>query len=312
MTRGRSFRSIAGIVLCAVVVAACGDSSRPSSQPTPVPAPRIALSAADRARWAPGRPSASMVPVLVYRGIVASDTTAFARQMVLLHHAGYRTIDLATFVRLLRGEDVARPARPFLLTFDDGRVDSWSGSDGILRELGFEATIFVDVGRVAAGDPAYLSWDQLNALQRSGRWDVQLQSGTGKRFIQYGPARRDVGSFYAYRGSEEVLGGWRERVFGDLAWAERQLARRVRGYRPLAFAPPYGNFGQAGTNDARIPRLLLTRLLGSFQVVFTQDRPALAVIGARSASPVGRLAVTGRDAEARLHALVQFERRRSG
>ena len=38
----------------------------------------------------------------------------------------------------------------------------------------------------------------------------------------------------------------------------------------------------------------------------------LSAIGARAASPVGRLAVTGREAEARLHALVQLERRRSG
>ncbi len=95
-------------------------------------------------------------------------------------------------------------------------MESWT--DDILREFGFEAALFVDVGRVAAGDPEHLNWTQLNALQASGRWEVQLQSGTGNHLIRYGSGGADVGSFYAYRGAQEVLGGWRERVFGDLAW----------------------------------------------------------------------------------------------
>jgi len=309
MTRARRRASI-GILLCCIVVAGCADAAQVPVQRTPVPPPRVELSAGDRARWAPARPDPAIVPVLVYRE-ARLDPRQFARHMVLLRHAGYETINLATFVRALRGERVELPPRPFLLTFDDGRVDAWVRSDGILRELGFEAVVFVDVGRVAAGDPTYLDWDQLNLLQGSGRWDVQLESGTGKRLIHYGPGPGDIGSFYAYRGSEEVLGGWRERVFGDLAWAERQLAARVRGFRPLAIAPAYGNYGQTGTNDPRIPRLLLARLRASFQVVFTQDRPHFAVVGAKPA-PVGRIAVTRHDGERRLYALVQAARRRSG
>ena len=57
------------------------------------------------------------------------------------------------------------------------------------------------------------------------------------------------------------------------------FAHHVEGYRPLAFAPPYGNYGQAGTNDPRIPRALLERLLLSFAVVFTQDRSGFAKAG---------------------------------
>ena len=56
--------------------------------------------------------------------------------MALLRHAGYRTITLAAFVAHLHGEPVALPARPFLLTFDDGRLDSYTGSDATLLEFG--------------------------------------------------------------------------------------------------------------------------------------------------------------------------------
>jgi peptidoglycan/xylan/chitin deacetylase (PgdA/CDA1 family) len=233
--------------------------------------------------------------VLLYRDVAPQE---FARQMVLLRHAGYRTIGLDELVRFVERQPVSLPPRPLLLTFDGGRLETWTGSDAILRELGFSAVVFVDVGRVHANDPAYLTWEELSALQRSGRWDVQLQSGTGNRLIRYGPGRDEVGPFYAYRGSEEVLGGWRERVFSDITDAEELLARRIPGYRPLAFAPPYGNYGQAGTNDPRIPRELLARLELSFPLVLTQDRSGFARPGARN--PIGRIEVSGNTTEAAL------------
>jgi hypothetical protein len=176
----------------------------------------VLLTADDRELWAPRPPDRSVVPVLLYHRVAPK---AFARQMALLDHAGYETITLEEFVRLIRREQVRLPPRPLLLTFDGGRADSWIGSDAILAELGFNAVVFVDVGRVNAEKQAeYLTWKELDALQRGGRWEVQLQSGTGHHEIQYGPAPEDVGPFYAYRGSEERIDGWRERVFSDITW----------------------------------------------------------------------------------------------
>jgi len=233
----------------------------------------------------PLEPRRSSVPVLVYREVVAPQ---FAADMVRLRREGYDTITLPAFIRFLRGEPVSLPPRPLLLTFDDGRADVSTKADPVLAELGLNAVLFVDVGQVDARNPDYLGWEQLARLQRGRRWDVQLQSGSGKYLMRYGPRRDHVGPFYAYRGTEEVLGGWRERVFGDVSWGERQLAYRVPGYRPLAFSPPYGNYGQLATNDSAIPRLLLARLYESFTLVFTQDRPGLATTGAGTSRPIGR------------------------
>ncbi len=99
-----------------------------------------------------------------------------------------------------------------------------------------------------------------------------------------------------------MLGGWRERVFSDITYGEEQLAHHVRGYRPLAFAPPYGNYGQAGTNDPRIPRELLARLLLSFDVVFTQDGADPATPGA--SNPLDRIEIGPDVTEAELRRLV--------
>jgi Polysaccharide deacetylase len=296
-------------VCCCAVLGACGpesdESSEESTSRTPAPAPAVALSAADREAWAPAPPDPGVVPVLLYRGVAPKD---FARQMALLDHAGYDTITLDDFIGFVKREDVSLPPRPLLLTFDGARLDAWTGSDATLRELDFNAVLFVDVGRVEGGGREYLTWRELNVMQRSGRWDVQLQSGTGNHQIRYGSAPEDVGPFYAYRGSEEILGGWRERVFSDVTWGEEQLAFRVRDYRPLAFAPPYGNYGQAGTNDPRIPRELLRRLLQSFEVVFTQDRSGLASPGVDN--PLGRIEITPAVTERELHALLMSPRPR--
>jgi hypothetical protein len=234
-------------------------------------------------------PTPSSIPVLRYASV--DDERAFARQMLALDRAGYRTISLDQLDRFVRGERVRLPRRPLVLTFDEARASTSRHADWVLRELGLRAVLFVGVGRVNAGERDALSWTDLDALQSSGRWDVQLRAGTGSHLMQWGPERGDVGPFYAYRGTEEVLGGWRERVFGDISWAERQLEWRIDGYRPLAFAPPYGNYGQVGTNDPRIPRTLLPRLLRSFPLVFTHDRPGLALRGAPG-RPVGRTEVT--------------------
>jgi peptidoglycan/xylan/chitin deacetylase (PgdA/CDA1 family) len=293
--RGAVTRLLALAGLCAAVVACGGSGDEPrdaAGARTPAAAPQVALSAQDRRAWAPWPVEHRAVPVLLYRDTGAR---ALARQFVLLHHAGYRTIALDELVRFVERDPVRLPERPLVLTFDGGRLTTWTGSDAILRKLGFRAVIFVDAGRVLAHDRAYLTWEELAALQRSGRWDVQLQSGTGNRLIKYGPGRDDIGPFYAYRGSQEVLGGWRERVFSDISDAEELLERRVPGYRPLAFAPPYGNYGQAGTNDPRIPRELLARLKMSFRLIFAHDHSGFARPGARN--PIGRIELAGNTTE---------------
>jgi hypothetical protein len=288
-------RLVAVAFLCAGLVA-CGDST---PRERAAQAPRVALTAEDREAWASGPPDRSAIPVLLYTGVTAE---VFARHIALLDVAGYETITLDELARFVRRESVTLPPHPLVLTFDGARAHDRTASDATLRSRGFNAVVFVNVGEVEAENPEYLTWETLDALQRSARWDVQLQSGTGHRRIRYGSEPDDVGPFYAYRGSEEVLGGWRERVFSDITDAEQQLAHHVRGYRPLAFAPPYGNYGQAGTNDPHIPRELLARLLLSFELVFTQDRSGFATPGARN--PLGRFEITPGVTEDRLHALL--------
>jgi hypothetical protein len=290
---------LAVVSLCGALAACGGSTQEPRDGRAARPAPRVSLTSDARAAWSALPADRSSVPVLVYDRVPPDD---FARHMTLLDHAGYDTISLDQFVQFVRREPVRLPPHPLLVTFADARLDSWAGSDATLRRLGFNAVLFVEVGRIEQHDPEVLTWDELDRLQPSRRWDVQLQSGTGDRLIRFGPEPGDVGPFYAYRGAEEVLGGWRERVFSDLSYGEQQLAHHVRGYQPLALAPPFGNYGQIRTNNRHIPREFLARALLSFDVVFTQDRSGFAKPGATN--PLGRIEITPQITDDQLQTLL--------
>jgi hypothetical protein len=145
----------------------------------------------------------------------------------------------------------------------------------VLARYGWSAVMFVDAGAVDAGAREYATWDKLAAMQRSGRWSLQLHAGRGHHNFRYGTGARDVGPFYAYRDAlhGETLAAWRRRVVGDLAWGEAQMRAHIPGYEPLAFAPPFGAYGQLGTNDPQIPRLLARELRERFGLVFVQQDP---------------------------------------
>jgi len=51
------------------------------------------------------------------------------------------------------------------------------------------------------------------------------------------------------------------------------MAAHIPGYQPLAFAVPFGDYGQFHTNDSSIPTELAAYLSGHFRVFFTQPHP---------------------------------------
>ena len=145
-----------------------------------------------------------------------------------------------------------------------------TGGDGILKKLGFNAVMFVDVGRVEDGNPEYLTWQELGTVEESGRWELQLHSGTGTRRSSTGRAPTTGAVLRVREAGGGLRTGGRARQ-SDIDGAQKTLAEQIPGYQPLAFAPPYGNYGQDGTNDGRNPDELLAWLIGRYEVVFTQD-----------------------------------------
>lgn len=121
------------------------------------------------------------VPILMYhridmlkpglpaitRGLTVAPSD-FAAQMRWLHAHGYHTItQLQLFDALEHAK--ALPAKPILITFDDGYRDVWLNAARVLRRLGMHATAYVITNRVSGSDPFdFLSWKQLRDLEKDG------------------------------------------------------------------------------------------------------------------------------------------------
>ncbi len=148
------------------------------------------------------------------------------------------------------------PRRPILITFDDGYRDVFFHASPVLRRLGFRATAYVVSGRISAGDPSFLTWPLLRALERRG---IEIGSHT--------VAHRDLTSL-----PDGAL-------LEDLRSSRLTLERRL-GHPVPWLAYPFGR------NDARVRRQ--ARRAGYLLAVTTQPG---ALASAREPLALPRLRV---------------------
>ncbi len=117
-------------------------------------------------------------PILMYHyiGEVPPDASTLRRdltvtaaqlteQIAWLRDNGYTAITLTQLAAaLLDGADL--PAKPIVLTFDDGYADAYEVAAPILAQGGMVGTFFLISGRM--DQPGYLSWAQAAELARAG------------------------------------------------------------------------------------------------------------------------------------------------
>lgn len=126
---------------------------------------------------APARASVT-VPVVMFHRIaseatvtnaVSQDLTVtperFAAEMSWLARNGYHPISQRTLFRALY-EGAPLPAKPLVLSFDDGYVDDAVAVAPILARRHWPATLAIITGR--AGKAAFLTWPQIVRLDRAG------------------------------------------------------------------------------------------------------------------------------------------------
>ena len=246
----------------------------------PLPDPGNVLTAAEQRAFRPLRVFSGAIPVLVYHGIndrhdgYSVNQRTFAGQMQMLKLAGFQTITIAQYNAFQRGDATGLPARPILITFDDGRFDSYRGADRVLAAEGFRATMFVITGDIADRNPFYLNWTELHRMRDSGRWDIQPHAYRGHVEITV-DARGDQRPFYAMRRwlrstGEETFAAFERRVGGDLFALAGQF--RAQGIPVYSIAVPYGDYGQQDAgNDPRIVPFTLGLMRSQFGTVFIQD-----------------------------------------
>lgn len=278
---GRFVRGLVTAVVVAAAIAVPGalfvglpDVLGPS--PAAVP-PVVPLSSPPRPAPAADQPVS--IPVLTYHDV--SDRGGrhtvtperFAEHLAALDAAGYESVTLEDVARLLGGDASGIPARPVLLTFDDGAASLDTHVDPLLEAYDASAVAFLITDVVADDrDSYYLGWDRVRALTRTGRWsfgshtadlhhDAPLPAGSS------GPP---LVNRLALPGGSETFPAWQRRVEADLERSLRTLWLELRG-PPVGFSYPF-TAATAPSNDARIPPLVHTLVVERFGLGFGGDQ----------------------------------------
>jgi peptidoglycan/xylan/chitin deacetylase (PgdA/CDA1 family) len=119
------------------------------------------------------------VPVLMYHEIADISATpdpfavsprVFAEQLAYLREAGFTTLTAGALSAIVANGDGDLPARPVVLTFDDGYGDFYTQALPLLRQHGFTATVFQTTGWVGKEDEAkrMLNWQELAESEQAG------------------------------------------------------------------------------------------------------------------------------------------------
>lgn len=201
------------------------------------------------------------VPILIYHGIVdeidqsdnANITTEnFKKQISALKENGYSSITTRELLSFYNGES-GLPKKPVLITFDDGRKDSVLNGNPILEEFGFKAVMFVVTEKQEIKDNFFLSWEELNMMQKSGRWDIQAH---GYKYHDFIPIdnKRNQGHFASNKmwlekeDRLETNDEYEKRLFNDLNKVKNDLEKNINGAKITAFAFPFGDYGADSIN----------------------------------------------------------------
>jgi peptidoglycan/xylan/chitin deacetylase (PgdA/CDA1 family) len=190
------------------------------------------------------------VPVLMYHGVKkevdAENTTIenFITQMEMLKNEGYRTITLPELDDFLNGK-IKLNGKAIVITFDDGRKDSYYSTDKILKALNYSAVIFISTNKPEVNDPFYLSWDELKTMQKSGRWEVQAHGKNAHTKITIN-SNGEEGSYLSSRlytdNGLESIADFEKRVENDYLNSINDIKNNL-GYTPEYYSIPLNDYG---------------------------------------------------------------------
>jgi peptidoglycan/xylan/chitin deacetylase (PgdA/CDA1 family) len=135
-------------------------------------------------------------PVLIYhhvKPLVPSDDaierglsvlpSQFEAQLRYLHRSGYHIVTAAQLVRHLRTGS-SLPAKPVVLTFDDGYADMFSEVYGRLLRAHVKGTFFIIPSFL--GTARYLTWRQVEIMAAHGM-DIEAHTMTHPDLTRIGP-----------------------------------------------------------------------------------------------------------------------------
>jgi len=249
--KGKTEGMFAMTIVMGFMLAACATPDLPTTAPTPVvqivqvvATPVVLPSATPSAvikSTAPAIPTPFVtapalggeahVPILMYHhiGDLPIDATElqttwtvtpknFDAQMQWLARGGFRSISMAQLVAHLKNRQPL-PAKPIIISFDDGWEEQFSTAFPIMTRYGLSGTFFVYTQPL--DHTQYMTWAQVQALATGGM-DIQSHSITHPHLRTMAPGA----------------------AFKEIADSKATLEKRL-GKPVVAFCYPFGEYNNA-------------------------------------------------------------------
>lgn len=145
-------------------------------QPTQTPLPTPTLTPT----WAFSPAGSATVPILLYHHIANSENPSryyvspeiFEGQMAWLFDHGYTTIPISLLVNAIR-EGADLPAKPVIISFDDGDLDVYENAYPIMQKYGFSGVFYIITGWLDAKN--MVTKAQLDEMIATG-WEIGSHS----------------------------------------------------------------------------------------------------------------------------------------
>jgi len=197
----------------------------------------------------------------------------FASHMAFLKRAGFESLS-SRQVRdhFLYGKSL--PSRAVVITFDDGPRGVWEYADPILERYDYHGIVFVITGKVAA-NPHFLTWEELELLSATGRWDLESHSHLGDQRIPINSDGEKAPFFISLAWlpesrRQETFLEFQDRVTRDLERSISVLSER--GFPdPVLFAYP---LSAAVSEDERLAAFYKKAVQSIFHLGVINELPA--------------------------------------
>lgn len=227
---------------------------------------------------------AKSIPVLLYHGIIDKPDGAnillenFKDQMFALKKEGWQTISIEDFYKFVK-EEKELPDKSFLLTFDDGRKDSYYPVDPILKALDYNAVMFV-ITKYSMEDKSgnyYLSKKELKQMIKSGRWEIEAHTREGHNIYKIS-SDGEEGHFYSNKlwidneNRFETTEEFTDRIREDFISTKDDIEREL-GFKVISFAFPFGDYGKGSVNFSESVKIIPNLIREIYPISFYQMWP---------------------------------------
>lgn len=103
----------------------------------------------------------------LYRRDLSVPPALFDQHLARIHEEGYTSVSLYDLVAYLN-QGTPLPAKPVVITFDDGYRDNYENALPLLLKHGMIATFFIVTDFIDEQRPEYLTWEMVRAMAAAG------------------------------------------------------------------------------------------------------------------------------------------------